>query len=138
EREAPALHQGSIQREQDRNAPDLEVATGDAVAVGEVSELDLEVQLFVVLVPEGDHPAGLHQPVRSALLGQVRGVARNERAGAAFPSDGEWAYVGDPVEMAPDVARLEVATRWPGIDPEALEVEFHVDFERALATSRNR
>ena len=58
--------------------------------------------------------------------------------GAAFPSDGEWAYVGDPVEMAPDVARLEVATRWPGIDPEALEVEFHVDFERALATSRRQ
>ena len=58
--------------------------------------------------------------------------------GAAFPSDGEWAYVGDPVEMAPDVARLEVATRWPGVDPESLEVEFQVDFERALAISRNR
>src|SRR5437867_300593 len=95
EREAPTLHQGSIQREQDRNAPDLEVATRDAVAVGEVSELDLEVQLFVVLVPEGDHPAGLHQPVRSALLGQVRGVARNERAGAAGQGDAPFAFLRD-------------------------------------------
>ena len=58
--------------------------------------------------------------------------------GAAFPSDGEWAYVGDPVEMAPDVARLEVATRWPGVDPESLQVESDLDYERALATSRRR
>ena len=38
--------------------------------------------------------------------------------GSPFPSDDAWAYVGDPVEMTPELARLEVATRWPGIDPE--------------------
>jgi hypothetical protein len=59
-------------------------------------------------------------------------------AGAPFPFGGEWAYVGDPVDMSPDVARLEVATRWPGVDPEALQVDFDVDLERALATSRPR
>jgi hypothetical protein len=58
--------------------------------------------------------------------------------GAELPSGGEWAYVGDPVEMTPDVARLEVATRWPGVDPESLEVQFGVEFERALVTSRSR
>jgi len=43
--------------------------------------------------------------------------------GAPFPSEGDWAYVGDPAEMPPEGARLEVATRWPGVDPEALELE---------------
>ncbi len=51
--------------------------------------------------------------------------------GSPYPSDDEWAWVGDPVEMPPEVARLEVATRWPGVDPEALEVEFDTNFERA-------
>jgi hypothetical protein len=50
--------------------------------------------------------------------------------GAPFPSDGEWAHVGDP-GMPPEVARLEVATRWPGVDPEALEIE--LDFARATS-----
>ncbi len=40
-----------------------------------------------------------------------------------FPSEDAWAYVGDPVEMTVDAARLEVATRWPGVDPEGLELE---------------
>lgn len=53
--------------------------------------------------------------------------------GALFPTGGEWAHVGDPVEMPPDLARLEVATRWPGVDPEALEIEFQLD---SAATSR--
>ena len=53
--------------------------------------------------------------------------------GALFPTGGEWAHVGDPVEMTPDLARLEVATRWPGVDPEALEIEFQSD---SAATSR--
>jgi hypothetical protein len=44
--------------------------------------------------------------------------------GATFPTEDDWAYVGDPVEMPPEVARLEIATRWPGVDPEALELEF--------------
>ncbi len=50
--------------------------------------------------------------------------------GAPVPSDDAWAYVGDPAEMSPDVARLSVATRWPGVDPETLDVEFETDFER--------
>jgi hypothetical protein len=58
--------------------------------------------------------------------------------GAPFPSEGEWAYVGDPVDMSSDVARLEVATRWPGVDPEALQLEIDADVERALTTSRTR
>ena len=33
--------------------------------------------------------------------------------GFPFPTDDAWAFVGDPVEMSPEVARLEVATRWP-------------------------
>jgi hypothetical protein len=52
--------------------------------------------------------------------------------GSPFPSDDAWAYVGDPVEMSPQVARLEVATRWPGVDPEALAVEFDTNFEQAV------
>jgi hypothetical protein len=55
--------------------------------------------------------------------------------GAPFPSDGEWAHVGDPVEMSPELARLEVATRWPGVDPEALQIELEPDF--APTTSRD-
>src|SRR5258708_699538 len=53
--------------------------------------------------------------------------------GSPYPSDDAWAWVGDPVEMPPEVARLEVATRWPGVDPETLEVEFDTNFERAVA-----
>ena len=51
--------------------------------------------------------------------------------GSPWPSDDPWAWVGDPVEMSPEVARLEVATRWPGVDPETLEIEFDTNFERA-------
>ena len=47
-------------------------------------------------------------------------------AGAAFPSEEAWAYVGDPARMSPEAVRLEVATRWPGVDPETLEVEIDV------------
>jgi len=53
--------------------------------------------------------------------------------GFAFPSDDAWAFIGDPVEISPDVARLHVAMRWPGVDPEALMVEFDTNFERAVA-----
>src|SRR3954465_6947992 len=52
--------------------------------------------------------------------------------GSPYPSDDHWAYVGDPVEMTPELARLEVATRWPGVDPESLAVEFDTNFERAI------
>jgi hypothetical protein len=53
--------------------------------------------------------------------------------GSPFPSDDPWAHVGDPVVMSPELARLEVATRWPGVDPETLEVEFDTNFERTAA-----
>jgi hypothetical protein len=43
--------------------------------------------------------------------------------GSPFPSDEDWAYVGDPAEMPSEVARLEVAARWPGVDPESLDPE---------------
>ena len=52
--------------------------------------------------------------------------------GSPYPTDDAWAYVGDPVEMSPEVARLEVATRWPGVDPESLDVEFDTNFEKAV------
>ena len=52
--------------------------------------------------------------------------------GSPYPTDDAWAYVGDPVEMTPEVARLEVATRWPGVDPESLDVEFDTNFEKAV------
>jgi hypothetical protein len=51
--------------------------------------------------------------------------------GSPYPSDDAWAFVGDPVEMTPQHARLEVATRWPGVDPESLDVEFDTNFQRA-------
>ncbi len=35
--------------------------------------------------------------------------------GFPFPSDDFWAYVGDPVEMTQELARLMVATRWPDL-----------------------
>jgi len=52
--------------------------------------------------------------------------------GSPYPSDDHWAWVGDPVEMSPEVARLEVATRWPGVDPESLDVEFDTNFAKAV------
>ncbi len=52
--------------------------------------------------------------------------------GSPYPTDDPWAHVGDPVEMSPELARLEVATRWPGVDPETLQVEFDTNFERAV------
>jgi len=51
--------------------------------------------------------------------------------GAPFPTDDHWAYVGDPIEMTPEAARLECANRWPGVDPDALDVELDLDFDRA-------
>ena len=58
--------------------------------------------------------------------------------GSPFPTDDHWAYVGDPIEMTPEVARLECANRWPGVDPDALEVELDLDFERAVAEAERR
>ena len=43
--------------------------------------------------------------------------------GSRFPNGDAWSFVGDPVEMTEEVARLEVANRWPGVDPDALAVE---------------
>ena len=58
--------------------------------------------------------------------------------GSRFPTDDHWAYVGDPIEMSPELARLECATRWPGVDPEGLEVEFDLDFEGAVEDAERR
>ena len=58
--------------------------------------------------------------------------------GSPFPTDDHWAYVGDPIEMTPEVARLECANRWPGVDPDALEVELDLDFERAVEEAERR
>lgn len=53
--------------------------------------------------------------------------------GTAYPSDDHWAYLGDPMEgFTPELARLECANRWPGVDPDALEVEFNTDFDGLL------
>src|ERR1700712_3396818 len=52
--------------------------------------------------------------------------------GAAFPSGDAWAWVGDPLEMPAEVALLEVATRWPGVDPETLEIEYETNYEQAV------
>jgi hypothetical protein len=52
--------------------------------------------------------------------------------GAAFPSGDAWAWVGDPLEVPAEVALLEVATRWPGVDPEALEIEYETNYQRAV------
>lgn len=53
--------------------------------------------------------------------------------GSPYPTDDHWAFVGDPQEMTPELARLECANRWPGVEPEAIEVEFNTDFDRLLA-----
>lgn len=51
--------------------------------------------------------------------------------GFPFPSGDAWSFVGDPVEMPEELARLEVANRWPGVDPDALLVELPTDFAGA-------
>ena len=52
--------------------------------------------------------------------------------GTPYPSDDHWAFIGDPVEISPEVARLECANRWPGVDPDSLEVELNTDFDKLL------
>jgi hypothetical protein len=44
-------------------------------------------------------------------------------AGAPFPSDDAWAYVGDPARMSVEAVRLEIASRWPDVEPDSLEIE---------------
>ena len=53
--------------------------------------------------------------------------------GAPFPSDDHWAHVGDPAEMNAELARLECAHRWPGVDPDLLAVEMPTDFAAMAA-----
>jgi hypothetical protein len=55
-----------------------------------------------------------------------------------FPSDDDWAFVGDTIGMSPDEARLQIAERWPGVDPADLEVEFDLDFDRAIEDADRR
>ena len=58
--------------------------------------------------------------------------------GAPFPSDDHWAWLGDPIEMTQDEARWSCGLRWPGVDPDTLEVEFDLDFERATAEAERQ
>ena len=58
--------------------------------------------------------------------------------GAPFPSDDHWAWLGDPIEMTQEEARLACGLRWPGVDPDTLEVEFDLDFERATAEAERQ
>lgn len=59
--------------------------------------------------------------------------------GAPYPSDDHWAFVGDPMDgFTPELARLECANRWPGVDPETLEVEFNTDFDGLLEQIERR
>ena len=53
--------------------------------------------------------------------------------GATFPTEEQWAYIGDPIDMTPELARFSVALRWPGIDPDALHVELDMGMDRLLA-----
>jgi hypothetical protein len=58
--------------------------------------------------------------------------------GAPFPSDDHWAFLGDPIEMTPELARLNCAVRWPGVDPDSLELELDFDVDRAVAELRKQ
>ena len=53
--------------------------------------------------------------------------------GAPFPTEEHWAYIGDPIDITPEQARLSVAMRWPGIDTELLHVELDLGMDRLLA-----
>ena len=52
--------------------------------------------------------------------------------GSPFPSDDHWAWLGDPIKMTPEQAKLLVCVRWPGLEPDDLDVEFDLNFERAV------
>jgi hypothetical protein len=43
--------------------------------------------------------------------------------GFPFLSEEAWSFIGDPMEMTLEMARVEVAHRWPGVDPDALVLE---------------
>jgi len=51
--------------------------------------------------------------------------------GSPFPSEEAWAYIRAPGGMPRPLTRLEAATRWPGVDPETLELE--LDFDPATS-----
>jgi hypothetical protein len=53
--------------------------------------------------------------------------------GAPFPTAEQWAYVGDPIEMTPELARLQCALRWPGVDPDEIHVELDLGLNAMLA-----
>ncbi len=58
--------------------------------------------------------------------------------GSPFPSDEQWAYVGDPIEMTPEQACLQCALRWQGLDPEAIHVELDLGLNAMLAELAQR
>lgn len=53
--------------------------------------------------------------------------------GQPFPSEADWAWIGDPIEMSADQARIECAIRWPDVDLDALFVELEAGLIGALA-----
>ena len=87
------MNQRGVEREEHGDALDLEVAARDPVTVPEVSDLDLEVQLLVVLVAKGSEAAGLQRPVRRELLGQVIAVAGNQGADPSEEGDRAFAFL---------------------------------------------
>jgi hypothetical protein len=58
--------------------------------------------------------------------------------GAPFPSDDHWAWLGDPIEMTQDQAKETCGFRWPGVDPDSLEIEFDLDFEKVIAEAERQ
>src|SRR5947209_936617 len=53
--------------------------------------------------------------------------------GAPFPTAEAWAWIGDPIEMTAEQARLECAVRWPGVDPDLLHAELDLGMNALLA-----
>ena len=53
--------------------------------------------------------------------------------GAPFPTPDQWAYLGDPIDMTPEMACLECALRWPGVDPSEVHVELDLGLNAMLA-----
>ena len=46
--------------------------------------------------------------------------------------------VGDPIAITREQAAFECGLRWPGVDPDSLEVEFDLDFEKAAAEAERQ
>src|SRR5207248_2563692 len=92
--EALARPEHGVEREDDGDGLDGQIAAHDAVAVVEIADLDLEMQLVVVLVAEGSETAGLEDLVAGELLVDVRAIPP-QPARASQERDGPFALFGD-------------------------------------------